>query len=72
TLCLIDMRPRADWIGKNLRELRLRERYDINVVAIREKDGLAAHMNPAKPLRQDSTLLVVTEKSNLGKLEAGR
>ncbi|MGX8699377.1 MAG: potassium channel family protein, partial [bacterium] len=35
TLCLIDMRPRADWIGKNLRELRLRERYDINVVAIR-------------------------------------
>lgn len=69
SLCIINMKPKDAWIGKNLKELNLREKYNVNVVAIKEDGGLNSHINPDKPLDKDSTLLLVTEKNNLRKLE---
>ncbi len=68
-LCIINMKPKDSWVGKNLKELNLREKFNVNVVAIKEKDGLTSHINPDMPLTKDSTLLLVTEKNNLRKLE---
>lgn len=67
-LCLINMRPKPDWIGKNLRTLALRGRYDINVVAIREGEKVLSRVDPDKPLSADATLLIVVDKKNLKKL----
>lgn len=69
SLCLLDMRPKESWIGQNLKELHLRERYNINVVAIREKDRAGAHSDPNRPLKKDSTILVVADKADLARLE---
>lgn len=68
-LCIINMKPKESWVGKNLKELNLREKFNVNVVAIKEEGGLDSHINPDKPLTKDSTLLLVTEKNNLRKLE---
>ncbi len=69
-LCIINMRPKAEWIGKSLSELRLRNRYGINVVAIREKDGsLSARIDPEKPLTEDAQILVLSETKELKRLK---
>lgn len=68
-LCIINMKPKSSWIGKNLKELNLREKYNVNVVAVKESNGLSSHINPDMPLAEDSTLLLVTDKNNLRKLE---
>ena len=69
-LCMLEMKPKDEWIGKNLKELNLREKYNMNVVAIKNKNAMKAHINPDKPLTDDITLLVIIDKVDLKKLKA--
>ena len=67
-LGILEMRPKDDWVGKNLIELNLREKYHVNVVAIRDNDKMRAFIDPTKPLEADTDLLVVVEKNDIKKL----
>ena len=69
-LCMLEIKPKDEWIGKNLKELNLREKYNMNVVAIKNKNAMKAHINPDKPLTDDITLLVIIDKVDLKKLKA--
>ncbi|MCR4923721.1 MAG: TrkA family potassium uptake protein [Lachnospiraceae bacterium] len=67
-ICLIEMLPFEDWIGKSLKELNLRKRYGINVVAV--KDGVVKEfVDPDAPLRSNEALLMLVHKNNLTKLD---
>lgn len=69
-LSVISMVPKKSWIGKSLSELRLRNRYQINVLAIRDETGaLKAGIDPAMPLTAGMRILVVAEQKNLNLLE---
>ena len=37
---IIELEPLAEWIGKTIRELELRTRYGVNVIAVRENDAI--------------------------------
>lgn len=63
----IDVKP--DWIGKNLIELNLRRKYDINIVAIKTDGQVNAHVNPEQKLKSDDTLIVIANTAKLGKLK---
>lgn len=64
-LCVFGMRPKKEWIGKTLRELKLRDRYKINVVAIREGGRTSATMDPDEPLNAACELFAVASKEDL-------
>ncbi len=64
-LCIIEMKPKKEWIGKNLIDLNLRKKYHINVVAMREDTEMRAFIDPNKPLEEDTELLVIVEKNDL-------
>ena len=70
-LCLLEMKAKKEWIGKNLIELNLREKYHINVVAMKGSDRSRMHssFDPKLPLEADTQLLVVVTKADLKKLE---
>ena len=65
---MAEIRPRPEWVGKTLRDLALRSRFGINVVAIRNGDALNAMPMPDDALREDDVLLVVTREETLKKL----
>ena len=68
-LCVISMVPKPEWVGKSLSELRLRNRYGINVVALRAGDGaLLSKVDPEQPLTASVQLLVLAETKELKKL----
>lgn len=67
-LCVCSLKPKHDWIGKTLRELRLRDRYHMNVVAIREHDCTSASLDPDQPLPENCELFAVMERSALEQL----
>ena len=67
-LCVCSLKPKKDWIGKTLRELKLRDRYRLNIVAIRENGKTNASPNPDEPLSKTCELLAVTEHGSLDKL----
>ena len=45
-ICLIEMLPKEKWVGKSLKDLNLRKKYGINVVAI--KDGVCGPGGPSE------------------------
>ncbi len=67
-LCVVEMKPHADWIGKSLKQLNLREKYNINVAAVRYRNELHSTFDPNKPLKENSDLLILVERKNLKNL----
>lgn len=67
-ICLIEMLPKDKWVGKTLRDLKLRKEYGMNVVGIR--DGvIREYVDPDAPLKKDESLLVLMHKKNLSKID---
>lgn len=58
---LMEMQPRAEWIGRTLGELQLRQKHRINVVAVRTGDGVNALPNQNTMLSDQDVMLVVTQ-----------
>jgi len=66
---LMEIRPRSSWIGKPLRELNLRSRYQINIVAIRTGETVNAMPDMNTCIAEKDVLLVVAATETLDKLE---
>ena len=64
-ICILEMAPKKEWIGKNLIDLNIREKYRANVVAIREGGELKSFVDPKEPLKEDNELLVLVNKEDL-------
>ncbi len=67
-LCIVEMKPRKEWVGKSLKQLNLREKYRINVAAVKSHNEMRSSIDPNKPLKENSDLLIVTERENLKNL----
>jgi len=68
-LVIVEMEPRREWCGKTLYELDLRKRYGINVIAFRKGDKVFDVSSEKTMVQKEETLLIVTKKENLDKLE---
>ncbi len=68
-LCLLEIKPKPEWIGKNLIELNLRDKYRINVIAVKDQSEMRSFIDPKRPLEPDTLLLVILEKADLGRLK---
>ena len=64
-LCLVEIKPKPEWIGKNLIELQLRDKYRMNVVAVKDHSEMRSFIDPKRPLEEDTELLVIIEKDDL-------
>ena len=67
-LCVFSMKPKKDWIGKSLRELRLRDRYQLNVIAIRENGRTSATMDPDQPIDATSEIFAVAKQDDMDRI----
>lgn len=67
---IVEMKPKEEWIGKNIRNLDLRRKYKINVVAIKHGDGAEFDhiIDPDVPLDESDVLLVMIEKNRTDRL----
>ncbi len=65
---MVEVEVKPLWVGKNLKELNLRKKYSLNVVAIREGKDVCLDIDPEKELNADMTLIVVGNIQKLDKL----
>lgn len=68
TYSMVEMKVPDAWAGKSLRELSVRSRFGINVIALRRKDEIITNMDPDEKLFSGEIILVVGDNENLGKL----
>ncbi len=68
TLSMVEMKPLEKWVGKNLIELGIRQKYNVNVVAIKE-GGHWITADPKRELRATDQLLIVAEREYLKRID---
>ena len=65
---MIEMKIKDEWVGHTLRELDLRKRHAVNVIAARQNGEVMVNMDPDQPLEKDITLFVIVHKKDIQKL----
>ncbi|MBO5312651.1 MAG: TrkA family potassium uptake protein [Clostridia bacterium] len=66
---IVEIDVKKEWIGKNLIELNLRKKYNINIVAIKRGENVSVSINPEQVLDEETTLIVIADTSKLSKLK---
>lgn len=66
---MVEVSVQPEWVGKSLMELKLRRKYGINIVAIREGGTVSVSIDPEKPLSKEARLLVIGNTARMGKLK---
>lgn len=65
---MVEIAIENEWEGKSLRELNLREKEHINVIAVRENGELSPNPDPDIPLEKGSSMLITVDKKELNRL----
>lgn len=65
-----EMAVPGDWAGRSLKELDLRRKYGISVIAVHDvlTDQISASPEPGEPLKDSDTLLVAGRDEDLSKV----
>lgn len=68
TISIAELVVPGHWVGKNLIQLNLREHYSINVIAVKEGDNIRITLDPKKPIRKGTVLILLGENHHLARL----
>ncbi len=67
-ILLVEIGVRDEWVGKNLIELDLRNKYSMNIIAIKEGETTTISFSPQTCMKKNMKLIVVAEKDKLANL----
>ncbi len=65
---VVEIPCRSEWVGKTLAQLRLRDKYRINVIAVCRGERVDIAIDPTAPIAADMRLIVVADTDKLKKL----
>lgn len=65
---MVEISIREEWAGCSLKELDLRKREHINVIAIRKGGEISTDLDPDQPLDRESSMLITVDKKVLNRL----
>lgn len=67
-ILVVEIEAKDEWIGKNLIELDLRNKYSMNIIAVKQKGNTTISFSPRMCVEKDMLFVVVAEKEKLQKL----
>ena len=65
---LVEISPISDWIGRSIKESEIRNKHHVNIVAIKNKDGLEINVGADYIIKDSDILLVAGRNDRIGKL----
>lgn len=65
---MVEIEVPESWAGKSLSELRVRDTYNVNVVAVKEAEKMKVNIASSELLRAEDVLIVLGENKDLNKL----
>lgn len=69
TYSMAELEVPDSWVGRTLRELDVRKRYGVNVIAVREGEKINANMDPDEPMEPHQIILTVGNNDDLKKIK---
>ncbi|MGN0396373.1 MAG: potassium channel family protein [Coprococcus sp.] len=67
-LGIAEIKAKPEWIGKTIKELDLRKKYKLNVIAVKNDNNMATEVNPDEILKENAILIVVLSNAQINKL----
>ena len=68
-ILVVEIEVKDEWVGKNLVELDLRNKYSMNIIAIKQNGNSTISFSPKTCIEKGMKLVVVAEKEKLQKLK---
>jgi len=68
-ISVLELAVRPDWIGKALKELDLRRKYNINVIALKTEDNIDVATNPDAVITQAMKLIVIANQKEIHRIK---
>lgn len=68
TIRMAEIAMRPEWAGHTLRELDLRNKQNVNIIALRQNGEILVTPDPDLPLSQEMSLLIIADQNALGRL----
>ena len=65
---LVEISPMEVWVGKSIKDSEIRNRHHVNIVAIKNKDGLEINVGADYVIKSSDILLVAGRYDWIGKL----
>lgn len=66
---IMEIEALEKWVGKTLKELDIRKKYGINIIAIKTKDEINVSPSPDLKIAERDILIAIGKDKNLEKLE---
>ena len=67
---IVEVRPLKAWIGKSLLDLNIRAKFGINVIAIKNSDGININVRPDETINALDILVVIGHNDDIKKVES--
>ncbi len=68
-ISIIELQVKPEWSGKSLRELELRKKYAINVIALTQNENVKIAIQPDTVIEDNMKMIVVAYKKEIAKLK---
>ncbi len=68
-ISVLELDIKTEWVGKTLKELDLRKRYNINVIALKENGITDITVNPDLTLSKDMKMIVVANQKEINRIK---
>lgn len=65
---LVEMEIPENWKGRTLRELKIREKHQVNVIGCKEGDQVNINMDPSSPLPENGVLIIIGENEAIERI----
>ena len=69
---MAEVRPKREWVGRALKDLQLRSRAGINIIAIKNGESVDPMPQPDSVIRENDMLLVVARDETLSTMDRWR
>ena len=66
-ICVVEHEVEREWIGKTLRELDLRQKRKMNIIALRKEDEVMINVSPNIPMQEGMSLIMLADRRDLPK-----
>ena len=67
-VAMVEVEVKDEWVGKTIRELNLRRRFDMNIVAVCQGENVNISIDAEMPLGKDMRLVVIAHTDRLSRL----
>ncbi len=64
-ICMVEEEVEEEWIGKTLRELDLRQKRKMNIIALRNGEEVIVNVSPDIPMKRGMHLIVIMDRKDL-------